>query len=146
MIKRILVTSLSCLGAGLVAQFIQRALHTDFLNNLLQEDLIQLQIALLAINSATLGVVLTKIRDLIEKNDIEKSVFQSARNEMLLSIREQVSLIVIAILVLVAWSSKNIFWSDDANLFFGSIICAVFIYSLSILYDTAKSVLEIIDF
>src|SRR5690625_6668560 len=131
MFKRILITSASCLGAGFLAQIAQRALQTEFLNNLLQNDLIQLQIALLAINSATLGVVLTKIRDLIEQKNVDSSYFREVRKQMLLSIREQITLIAMAIVTLTMWSSSSLTWSSDSNLMLGSITCAIFIYSLS---------------
>ena len=146
MIKRILITSVSCLGVGFLAQIAQRALQTEFLNNLLQNDLIQLQIALLAINSATLGVVLTRIRDLIEQKNVDSIHFREVRKQMLLSIREQITLIAMAIITLTVWPSSSSTWSSDSDLMFGSITCAIFIYSLSILYDTAKSILKIIDF
>jgi len=102
-------------------------------------------IALLAINSATTGIVLTKIRGLIESGG-SASVFSSTRAQMVLSVREQVVLIVVAISALTVASSPLLPKSDIVQLFFESIVVGVFAYSLLVLYDTAIGVLLIVDF
>jgi hypothetical protein len=57
----------------------------------LKSNITNLQVALLAVNAATLGIVLTKIRELIDK--IGKSeAFEATRKEMMMSIKEQVAL------------------------------------------------------
>ena len=66
MISQILKTSIMSIGVGFLAQVLQSSLTTSYLNVFLSENLITILIALLAINSATLGIVLTKIRDLVE--------------------------------------------------------------------------------
>lgn len=128
-------------------QILQASLATSFLNDWLQSNLIQLQIALLAINSATLGVVLTKIRDLVDRAGVNKRFFVSAKDQMLLSIKEQVALIVAAILLLTIWSSAKIAqYIPHFDLVFSSLVSGVFVYSLWVLYDTAKSIVVIVDY
>lgn len=92
-----------------------------------------------------MGIVLTKIRELIEKHG-HGEAFQETRGQFLLSVREQVGLIVIAILLLTIAQSKYVAAIPNINLFFGSAIAGVFVYSMTILYDIAKGVLIIIDF
>ncbi|NHC63075.1 hypothetical protein [Paenalcaligenes suwonensis] len=147
MTNKIISTGFSSLGAGFLFQILQACLNTDFLNIWLQLNLIQLQIALLAINAATLGVILTKIRDLIEKSQAGRGFFQSTKKQILLSLKEQISLICLAILLLTVWSSpvaKE--YIPYIDLTFGSLVSGVFIYSLKILYDTVKSVIVIVDY
>ncbi|MFW8696409.1 hypothetical protein, partial [Mesorhizobium japonicum] len=67
MIKQVLTTSLISLGIGYVCEFAQSMGQSQYLNDFLKGNLITLLVALLAINSATMGIVLTKIRDLIDK-------------------------------------------------------------------------------
>ena len=145
MIKQITSSIFSSLGAGLVAQLTQQYLETEYFNDFLKENLINLLIALLAINTATLGIVLTKIRELVDQSGNFDS-FKKTKNQMLLSIREQLFLIVAAIITFTFWSSKKLIAFKNAELIFGVIAAAIFVYSMLVLYDTAKSVLIVIDY
>lgn len=147
MFSQIFITSVASLGVGFLTQIFQAWLCTDGLNVWLKSNSIQLQIALLAINSATLGATLTKIRDLMDRANLNKNVFSKTRSHMLLSIKEQIALIVLAATTLVVWSSpvaaKII---PYFNITLGSLLSGIFIYSIYILYDTAKSILIILDY
>lgn len=145
MIKQVISSIFSSLGAGFVVQLAQHYLATQYFNDFLKANLINLLIALLAINSATLGIVLTKIRELVDKDGQGRS-FKQTKNEMLLSIREQVTLVAASILTLTLWSSKKLSTFENSELIFGTLASAVFVYSMLVLYDTAKSVLIIIDY
>ncbi|MFZ0435484.1 MAG: hypothetical protein WAL87_05885 [Chthoniobacterales bacterium] len=124
---------------------LQEFLATSFLSDFLRLNLISLLIALLAINSATLGVVLTKIRELVDRHGgIEN--FQSTRDEMMISIREQISLIAVGTLLLMIEKSDFILKTPQFSSALKVLLSAVFIYSLSVLYDTAKSIFRILDF
>lgn len=145
MISHVLKTGLFSLGAGFLCQITQDWLASQYMNDFFRTNLINLLVALLAVNSATMGIVLTKIRELIEKHG-HGEAFQETRGQFLLSVREQVGLIVIAILLLTIAQSKYVAAIPNINLFFGSAIAGVFVYSMTILYDIAKGVLIIIDF
>lgn len=145
MIKQILKTALLSLAIGFLFQLFQRGIDSSYLNTFLQENLINLMAGLLAINSATLGIVLTKIRELVERHG-NAGVFKDSRDQMLLSIGEQVWLIFVAVISLTIGGSKNIPPDSDLKLLIDSITTASFAYAMLILYDTAKSVLIIIDF
>ena len=138
-------TALIALALGFLSQLAQRALETDYLNAFLRSNLLTLLIALLAINSATTGIVLTKIRGLIEIGG-NASTFKSTRAQMVLAVREQVALIVVAIAALTVASSPLLPQNDTLQLFFESVVVGVFAYSLLVLYDTAVGVLLIVDF
>lgn len=145
MIAQILKTFIMSIGIGFLAQVLQSFLNTNYLNNFLSQNLITILIALLAINSTTLGIVLTKIRDLVEKHG-NAECFISTKEQMILSIKEQISLIIFAVIFLTVVSSSIIAAYTNLKMLFDAIIVAVFAYALFVLYDTAKGVLIIIDF
>ncbi|WP_082820310.1 hypothetical protein [Desulfuromonas sp. DDH964] len=145
MISQVLKTSIMSIGLGFLAQIFQSSLNTEYLNKFLEQNLITILIALLAINSATLGIVLTKIRDLVEKYG-NASCFNNIKNHMVLSVKEQICLIIVSIIFLTLLSSNKISCFSDLKLLLDSITVGIFAYSLFVLYDTAKSVLIIIDF
>lgn len=145
MIAQVLKTSTMSIGIGFLAQVMQSSLNTNYLNNFLAQNLITILIALLAINSATLGIVLTKIRDLVEKHG-NAQCFNATKKQMVLSIKEQIALIIFAVIFLTALSSTLVAGYTNLKMLFDATVVAIFAYALFVLYDTAKGVLIIIDF
>ena len=137
-------TILISLGAASLLQLFLQQIQSNFIYDFLKTNITNIQIALLAVNAATLGIVLTKIREIIEKTGRRKE-FESTRNEMLLSIKEQLSLVATSLLIVAICSAKN-FPIDISQNVFETALIASFIYSMSILYDTAKSVFVILDY
>jgi len=139
-------TSLIALGIGCLVQFVQHLLGSSYVNRFLEENLINLLVALLAINSATMGIILTKIRELVDKHGRNLETFSTTKKAMLLSIKEHIALIAVGLLLLTLSESKNIPITKDVGNFIQSILTGVFVYSMALLYDTAKGVLIIVDF
>ena len=125
-------------------QFFSYQVQSEFIFSFLKSNITNLQVALLAVNTATLGIVLTKIREIIDKTG-QRAAFDSTRNEMLLSIKEQVSLIAISLVILTLEAAKSLPVTVPAEIFQAALL-ASFIYSIFILYDTAKSVFVILDY
>lgn len=146
MIKQVLVNTLIALGIGYLCQLLQTVFQSQFLLNFLKGNLITLLIALLAINSATMGIVLTKIRELIDRAGTGNEVFQSTKDEMLLSIKEQIALIVVSVILLTIADSEIAKKAAELQQFYPVLLFSIFSYSIINLYDTAKSVLIIIDY
>ncbi|MBA4329337.1 MAG: hypothetical protein C0428_13995 [Polaromonas sp.] len=63
---------------------------------------------------------------------------------MLLSIKEQVALVAVSLTILAVESAKNLPVAVPPEIFQATLI-ASFIYSMFVLYDTAKSVFVILD-
>lgn len=145
MIFQVLKTAFMSLGAGFLFEFINRWLETPFLHTFLSTNLITILVALLAINATTMGIVLTKVRDLIDHNG-GGDCFEKTKSQMLLSIKEQISLIVLAIILLSLQNSALISSIKDVDLLINSSVIGIFIYAITILYDTAKGVLIIVDY
>lgn len=145
MIKQVLTTSLISLGMGFVAEFLNGWLQATFLHIFFESNLVTILVALLAVNAATMGIVLTKMRDLIDKNG-NGDAFNKTKVNMLLSIKEQIGLIILATIILSIKSSPTIQSVQNMPLLFNSIITGIFVYALLILYDTAKGVLIVAEF
>lgn len=142
MIASILKSSLISIGIACLATFLLESIGSRYLFEFLRQNVINIQIGLLAINTATLGVVLTKLRDLVDKG-IPLSKFCAARSEMLLSIKEQMALIIAALIILSTENATSIPVHIPAELT-RILLLSCFVYSLMILYDTAKSVFVVL--
>lgn len=145
MMFHVLKTSLISLGVGFLAELVNGWLSSQFLIKFFEGNLITILVALLAINAATMGIVLTKIRDLIDRNG-GSEFFRKTRAQMLLSVKEQIGLIVFATSLLAIKSGAAMANAPNVPLLVNSVITGIFVYALIVLYDTAKSVLIIVDY
>jgi hypothetical protein len=141
----ILQNVLKALGGGLILFFLQRFFQTNFLSEFLRGNLITILVALLAINAVSLGVVLTKMRDLIDRGG-RKDAFEKTKKEMLLSVQEQVALIIISTILFMAEKSPLLADKPNALLAINILIPSCLTYALAILYDTCKSIFVLLDF
>lgn len=145
MIKQVFGTSFISLGIGFIAELLNIWLGTKFLYGFFESSLVTILVALLAVNAATMGIVLTKIRDLVDKNG-NAEAFKKTKENMLLSVKEQIGLIVLATIILSVKSSPAVQTISNMPLLLNSIVTGIFVYALLVLYDTAKGVLIIVDF
>jgi len=121
---------------------ISKYLKSEFLLKYLSENIIGLLLTLLAINTATLGLIASKIQDMLSK--YPKMSFKKTTKEMKFSLTEQVVLIIVSVIALIILNSSLIQF-DYKELVFNTILVGVLIYSISILWDTGKAVFIIID-
>lgn len=145
MMLHVLKTSLISLGVGFLVEIVNDWISSQFLSKFFEANLITILVALLAINAATMGIVLTKIRDLIDRNG-GAEFFQKTRAQMLLSVKEQIGLIVFATSLLSLKSGVMMANVQNISLLVNAVLTGVFVYALIVLYDTAKSVLIIVDY
>lgn len=130
-------------GIACLAEFVLASIQSTYVADFLGSNIVNIQIGLLAINTATLGIVLTKIRDLVDKG-IPAQEFYRTRKEMLLSIKEQVVLIATSLVILSLADAKGLPFVVVPVLL-ETLLLTCFVYSLMILYDTAKSVFVVLD-
>ena len=131
-------------GAFLLTQ-IQAVIGSTYIVEFLKKDLVSLLVALLAINAASLGIVLSKIRELIDSND-EHTGFESTKKEMLFSIKEQITLIFLSLTLLMIHGAESLKDKEQAISFVEVMVISCFIYAMLVLYDTAKSIFVILSF
>lgn len=117
-------------------------LQSKFLFKYLCDNIIGLLLTLLAINTATLGLIASKIQDMLEK--YPKMSFKNTTREMKFSLTEQVILIIVSVISLVVLNSEIIKF-EYKELVLNTILVSVLIYSVNILWDTGKAVFIIID-
>lgn len=135
----ILRASFISLAAGYLLIQLQGAFGSTYLVDFLKSNLLTLLVALLAINSATLGIVLTKLREIIDNG--ASNSFEKVRSEMRLSVFEHIGLIVLSLVLFTLVESR---WGAGLAVtslsFLHSCIAGIFCYSLYLLYDAANSV------
>jgi hypothetical protein len=121
---------------------IGNVLDSTFLFIYLQTNIIGLLITLLAINTATSGLIASKIQDfVVQKPEID---FSLTIKEMKSSLLEQIILITTSVICLIIQNSKKIeleLKDDICNI----ILITIFIYAIDILWDTGKAVFVIIE-
>lgn len=121
---------------------LSKYLKSDFLFKYLIDNIIGLLLTLLAINTATLGLIASKIQDMLEKHP--KMSFKNTTKQMKFSLTEQVILIIVSVISLVVLDSKIITFQFK-ELLLNTVLVSVLIYSVNILWDTGKAVFVIID-
>jgi hypothetical protein len=129
---------------GLIVTLLANWLQSAFISTFLSENLITLLIALVAINTTTLSVVLTKIRELADQLGGD---FSRTAKEMKISIAEQVILVILAVAIQIIGTSALIVAKFPlVTLVSNVFLTSIFAYALYILYDTANSVFVILKF
>jgi hypothetical protein len=143
--KKVIMMSCTFLVVGSIINVLSQLLESSFLCKFLEQNLILLLVAILAINTTTISVILTKMREIADKNP--KADFGNTRKAMRRSTLEHLSLICIAATVQIVKGSPIVCTSlTYACFILDSLLIAVFIYSIQIVYDTAQSVYVILDY
>jgi len=142
MITDILKSLFISLGVASLLQYLFFRIESEAVFELLKANITNLQVALLAVNAATLGIVLTKIKELIDKKGC--NTFDEVKMQMLLSIKEQIALIVTSLIIIALISAKSPPINIEVDVYKVALL-ATFVYTLLILYDTANSVFVILD-
>lgn len=127
---------------SIIITFIANYLDSDFLFIYLKTSILGLLLTLLAINTATLGLIASKIQDIILQ--FPNFNFSKTIKEMKLSLLEQIILISLSIIVLIIQDSCKIIFENKENIC-NIILVAVLIYSINILWDTGKAVFVVIE-
>lgn len=138
-------TAAVCLIVGLGVTALSDAAGSTYLATFLEDNLLLALIALLAINTATSGVILSRLRELAEtRPEIKLTKTLAAMREATM---EQVALVAVAVVVLVTKDSTWIATTWPQSAFFANaLLAAVFAYAMQIMYDTAIAVYKIVDF
>lgn len=116
-------------------------LDSSFIEEFLDQNLITLLLALLAINTTTISVIMTKLREISDASGVS---FSSSIHSMRMSVTEQVVLLAIAVLVLVLKNSTVITTRFTFAEFIANVLLiAIILRAVQILYDTANGVFVI---
>lgn len=142
--SRAIMLACTCTVIGLAAGALSHLAGSSYLETFLDANLLVVLIALMAINTTTVSVILTKMREIADAHpDVD---FASTRRSMRAATLEQLVLIVVAAILLAAkgspWLPAHV---PHAAFVITSLLIAVFAYALQVLFDTAKAVYVILD-
>lgn len=141
---RTIMIACTCIVIGLAADALSLAAGSTFLPDFMSANLLVVLIALMAINTTTVSVLLTKMREIADSHP--EVNFQATRRSMRNATLEQLVLIVIAAVLLVVKGSTLILAKVPYSEFvITSLLVAVFAFALQVLYDTASAVYVILD-
>lgn len=130
--------------ASIAVKFASDLIGSKYVFDFLDANLVLLLVALAAINTTTLGVVMTKLREI---SLAYYSDFSKVINEMRTSIKEQVTLILLSVAVQIVSASKTPLSSQEAYIYISQVLLiSIFLYALKILYDTANMIFVILEF
>lgn len=124
---------------AIALRFVSFQVGSDFLDTFLQNNLIVLLPALLAINVTTLSIMLTKIDDL--KKTYKQVSFKGVIQGMKQSVLEQVIILVLSVVILILRSSKNISFlsSQDGQNILSIVLIVCASAALQTVVDTANA-------
>lgn len=119
-------------------------LNSNFLCKFLDQNLLVVLIALLAINTTTNSVVLTKMREIADKHS--EADFKHTRKAMKKASMEQLGIIIMTVVFQIVKTSPLLVSNIPYIVFIiDSLLIAVFAFSIQILFDTARGVYVILD-
>ena len=122
--------------------FAAHYLQSKSLFDYLSKNIIGLLFTLLAINTATSGLVASKMQDLV--SNFPRFNFKETVNQMKLSLLEQIVLIVISVITIIIQGSKTLdFPKKEFTL--DIILVTIMVYAMDILWDTGKAVFVVIE-
>lgn len=130
---------------GYILYSLSEYLQSDYVEKFILENLITLLIALLAINTTTISVILTKLHEINKKYDGVD--FKRSIHEMRVSITEQVVLIALSVIALILKTSARVDqFFGNSEVVIGVTLLALFVFAIQILYDTANGIFVILKF
>ncbi len=114
------------------------AINSDFLYEFPGADLITLIVTIFAINVATTNFIISKIQEL---QRIKNTSFANSYKTLNSSITVQLILIILSFVILIVRSSTLLDGLNEGNkkMGVGIAITFVLIYSISVLWDTGRS-------
>lgn len=119
---------------------------TEFLLVYLKLNLTSVQLGLLAINTATCGLLVSKLQEIKEKHS--EINIKPITKQLLLSLKEQIYLIIIGVMLMLLIDS-NLFnllkFSNYIKFGLETLLIATFVNSVQVLWDTGKSVFVLTD-
>jgi len=132
-------------GISLVAAyFVNRGcewVQSDFLQKFLDDKLIEILVTLLAINTATMGIILLRLGEL---SDSRKVKFPGIVSAMKISLLEQIALVIVAAICCILQNSEVLKCKMPSSKFvFSTVLIATAIYAIVALYDTAMAAFDL---
>jgi hypothetical protein len=132
---------------GFAANWTSDQVGSDFLRQFLKGNLVTILIALTAINATTASIVLTQLREMLDRQKKGSEHFDRTISELRLSFVEQMLLVLLAIVGETAAASSKLTVIFPQGLWIGQTIATgTFAYGLYITFDTARAIFVLLQF
>jgi hypothetical protein len=119
-------------------------LESSFLHDWLKRDLITLLVALLAINTTTSSVMMTKLKEIAERTGTD---FGRTISQLKHSVIEQITYVIVAVIVLILVGSQKVLALHGfVEFLLTGVLAAVFVAAIHNLSDTANSIFVILHY
>jgi len=129
---------------SIVVQYLIGVIQSNSLFVFFNDNLVLLLVALSAINNTTLGVIMSKLKEISKEYFTD---FSEVIRQMKISIKEQLILILVGTSIQILCGSSLLFFKNDTFLYISQVLLIfIFLYSLYILYDTANMIFDILNF
>ncbi|MFC0820491.1 hypothetical protein [Moraxella marmotae] len=140
MINQVFSTFCKSLFISLIVYLIEYLAKVEFAKEFFSSNLVILLTTVLAINIATIGVILSRIAALNQGNEH----FLEAKKQILFSIKELIGLIFTAlILSILTKMNVTVCYAELFSHGISVLFITVFVYSIFVLYDVAKGLIDI---
>lgn len=140
MLNQIFTVFAKSLCVAILIYLVEYLSKVDFVINFFAGNLISLLSAMLAINIATLGIVLTRIATLKQS----ESSFLATKKQILLSLKEQIALIFLSLILSILSKKDRVGgYAEFLEHSIGILFLTIFVYAILVLYDTAKALINI---
>ena len=132
---------------GFVINWSCDQLSSDFLRQFLKGNLVTILVALTAINATTTSIVLTQLREMLDRQKAGSQQFDRTIRELRLSFIEQMFLVLIAIVGETAATSVKLATIFPQAIWLGQTIATgAFLYGLYVTFDTARAIFVLLEF
>ena len=129
---------------GFVINAVSEWLDSSFFSDYLEKNLITLLIALLAINTTTMSVLMTKLKEIVNSTG---GNFINTVDQLRKSRFEQIMYIILTATVLVlAGSPKILTLYSSMKFILHTLLASIFVASMHTLFDTANAIFVILNF
>ncbi|WP_347066043.1 hypothetical protein [Flavobacterium sp. WV_118_3] len=131
---------------ALAINILSHFIGTDFLLEYLKGNLTTVQLGLMAINTATCGLVVSKLQEI--KDKYKSLDIKPITKQLLLSLKEQIILIIVGVIILLLINSdifNTLTYCEYIKFGLNNLLIAVFINSVQVLWDTGKSIFVLTD-
>lgn len=143
MINRLREISLYVVG-GLFLSLLSWSVGSEFLKSFLEQNLVTILIALLAINITTSSILIARLAEIAKER--KEASFEATVAALKYSISEQIVFIMIALLVLILGSASWFSCSGElVDFIYLGMLSAILCASVFVLYDTAKAVFDVMS-
>lgn len=131
---------------AVILYFFQCLLEIKYLGDFFRSNLVTILMTVLAINTATTAVLLSKMGEICQQyNKSINEIFGKTKKQLKLSIQEQIAAVIAALILSMLTANSSLINNTTLNATLEVFLITTFFYGIALLYDTAVAVLNFYD-